>query len=63
MIMMHSLFDLVESCSVADFQDTVNALAQHLKERDLLVSSRFMRHEPHDGYNANEPSSSYYLAI
>jgi len=31
--------------------------------RDLLVSSRFMHHEPHDGYNADGPSTSYYLAM
>ncbi len=63
MIIMHSLFDLVESCPVAEFQHAVNALALHLKEKDLLVSSRFMRHEPHDGYNADGPSTSYYLAM
>ena len=63
MIVMHSLFDLVESCPVAEFQDIVYALTQHLKEKNLLVSSRFMSQEPHDGYNANEPSTSYYLAM
>lgn len=63
MIVMHSLFDLVESCSVTEFQHSVNALARHLKEKDLLVSSRFMHHEPHDGYNADGPSTSYYLAM
>ncbi len=63
MIVMHSLFDLAKSCSVADFQAYVNALARHLKDKDLLVSSRFMCHEPHDGYNADGPLTSYYLAM
>lgn len=63
MIVMHSLFDLVESCSVAEFQHAVNTFARHLKEKDLLVSSRLMCNEPHDGYNADGPSTSYYLAM
>ncbi len=36
MIVMHSLFDLVESCSLAEFQDIVYALTQHLKEKICL---------------------------
>ena len=63
MIVMHSLFDLVETCSVNDFQCAINAFTQHLIEKDMLVSSRFMRHEPHDGYNADGPLTSYYLAM
>ena len=63
MIVMHSLFDLIESCSVSEFQHVVNLFIQDLKEKDLLISSRFMCNEPHDGYNADGPSTTYYLAV
>ncbi len=63
MVVLHSLFDLVESSSVAEFQYAIDAFAQHLKEKELLVSSRFMCHEAHDGYNADGPPTSYYLSM
>jgi len=63
MIVMHSLFDLEEHCSPADFQYAINEFTEHLIDQDLLVSSRFMRREPHEGYNANTPQVPYYLAM
>ena len=63
MIVMHSLFDLEENCSVADYQAAIKNLSDHLIQQDLLVSSRFMQREPHDGYNADAPNAPYYLAM
>lgn len=63
MIVMHSLFDLEEHCSATDFQYFLKDFTEHLLDQDLLVSSRFMQRQAHEGYNATAPQVPYYLAI
>ncbi len=63
MIVMHSLFDLDESCTESEFQFNIDELGKHLTNKNLLISSRLMRQQAHPGYNAEAPSTSYYLAM
>ncbi len=63
MIIMHSLFDLDAACSDTDFQLNIDSFTRHLVEKNLLVSSRFMKRQAHPGYNADAPSAPYYLAM
>lgn len=63
MITMHSFFDLHTHRSASEFHSYINDLSNHLIEKGLLLSHRFMKHQAHDGYNANEPASYYYHAM
>jgi hypothetical protein len=63
MIVMHSVFDLEASCSSHEFSLAFGKFSEHLVHRDLLVSSRYMQRIAHEGFNADAPSATYYLAM
>ncbi len=63
MIIMHGLFDLKEGRAEGDFRRAFDLFSEHLKNLDMVVSWRFMRHQEHEGYNAREPSTQYYVSV
>ena len=63
MIIMHGLFDLKEGRTEGDFRRAFDLFSEHLKDLDMVVSWRFMRHQEHEGYNAREPSTQYYVSV
>ena len=63
MIIMHGLFDLKEGRTEGDFRRAFDLFSEHLKNLDMVVSWRFMRHQEHEGYNAREPSTQYYVSV
>ena len=62
-IIMHGLFDLKDDVEEAAFRQAFELFAEHLKDNRMVISSRFMRHQAHDGYNAREPLTEYYVSI
>ena len=44
-------------------QGLFHLFSEHLKDLDMVVSWRFMRHQEHEGYNAREPSTQYYVSV
>lgn len=60
---MHGLFDLAEGVEEGAFRDSFVRLSEHLQHAGMMLGWRFMRHEPHDGYNANAPSTRHYVSI
>jgi len=60
---MHGLFDLKEGRTEGDFRRAFDLFSEHLKNLDMVVSWRFMRHQEHEGYNAREPSTQYYVSV
>lgn len=63
MIIMHGLFDLNDAVDAKDFRQSFNRFADHLESMQMVTSARFMRHQEHDGYNAREPATEYYVAM
>lgn len=63
MIVLHGLFDLRSGVSVADFRSAFQAFHEHLKEERLVTSARFMKHEPHAGYDSRPPRTEFYIAM
>ncbi|MEM7430526.1 MAG: DUF6614 family protein [Pseudomonadota bacterium] len=61
MILMHGLFDLVDGVTEAEFDQAYDAFSEHLIGSGLMVSSRFMHHQDHDGYNSNPPKTQHYV--
>ena len=60
---MHSLFNLVSGSSEDLFRDSLEQLSTHLVNSGFLLSTRFMKHQAHPGYNADAPATGYYLAM
>jgi len=60
---MHGLFDLADGVEEDAFRESFVRLSEHLQGIDMLLNWRFMRHQAHDGYNANEPSTQHYVSI
>ncbi|WP_282604406.1 DUF6614 family protein [Pelagibius sp. Alg239-R121] len=63
MIVMHGLFGLKDDCDEVQFRDSFDAFSGHLKQLNLLITWRFMRQEPHDGYNRRPPEAPYYVSM
>lgn len=63
MILLHGLFDLRPEASEEEFRAAFRAFHDHLRSERLATSARFMRHEPHAGYNARPPQTEFYIAI
>ena len=63
MIIMHGLFDLKEGLKEGDFRQVFDRFSEHLKDLGMVVSWRFMRHQEHEGFNAREPSTQYYVSV
>ena len=60
---MHGLFDLKDDVSEAEFRQSYELFSEHLIEISMVLSCRFMRHQAHDGYNADPPSTQYYVSV
>lgn len=63
MIIMHGMFDLADDVEEGAFHEAFVSLSKHLEESGLMLNWRCMRHQPHDGYNANGPPTTHYIAI
>ena len=63
MILMHGLFDLNDGVDETDLRQCFERFSEHLKENSLVIGGRFMQHQAHDGFNAREPSTKYYVSI
>jgi len=63
MILMHGLFDLNDGVKEKEFRQCFEQFSEHLKESNMTVSGRVMRHQAHDGYNARAPLTDYYVSI
>jgi len=63
MILMHGLFDLKDGVEEGEFCQDFELFSNHLRDVRLVVGGRFMRHQAHDGYNAREPSTEYYVSV
>jgi hypothetical protein len=63
MIIMHGLFDLTDEVEEGVFHDGFESLSNHLQDAGMIIGGRFMRHQPHDGYNANGPSTQHYVSL
>lgn len=61
--MMHGLFDLQGDVNEGEFRQSFELFSEHLKALGMVLSCRLMRHQAHDGYNANPPSTQYYVSI
>ena len=63
MIIMHGMFDLADEIEESDFHEAFVSLSEHLQDSGMMLNWRCMRHQPHDGYNANEPPTTHYVSI
>ncbi len=63
MIIMHGLFDLKGGEKEEEFRQSFDQFSEHLINRRIMTSGRFMRHQEHDGYNARAPATQYYVSI
>jgi hypothetical protein len=63
MIIMHGLFDLADEVEEGAFHHSFQALSKHLQNAGMIIGGRCMRHQPHDGYNANGPPTQHYVSI
>jgi hypothetical protein len=63
MITMHGLFHLREQARDADFRAAYDAFGEHLRSLGYVVSWRFMRRSPHDGYDARPPEQPFYVSM
>lgn len=63
MIVLHGLFDLRLGVSVEDFRSAFQAFHGHLRTKHFVRSARFMRHEPHGGYDSSPPKTAFYIAM
>lgn len=63
MIIMHGMFDLADDVEEGAFHDSFVSLSEYLQGAGMCLSARCMRHQPHDGYNANGPLTKYYISI
>ena len=61
MIVMHGFFDLKDGVNEGEFQRSFELFSAHLKELGMLVSWRFMQHQEHQGYNADPPTTRFYV--
>ncbi len=60
---MHGMFDLADDVDEGVFRESFVSLSEHLQSSGMLHNWRCMRHQPHDGYNANQPLTSHYISI
>ena len=60
---MHGLFDLKDDVNEGEFRQSFDLFSEYLDEIDLVLSCRFMRHQAHDGYNADPPATQYYVSM
>ena len=60
---MHGMFDLKDGIQEGEFRQSFDLFSQHLCEKELALTYRFMRHQAHDGYNADPPAMQYYVAV
>jgi hypothetical protein len=63
MILLHGLFDLKDGVAEQEFRRCFDLFAEHMAATNGVQHSRFMRHEPHDGYNSDPPATKYYVAM
>ena len=63
MIIMHGLFDLNNDQKEEEFRQSFDLFSEHLRDIGVVVGGRFMRHQEHDGYNAREPATDYYVSV
>lgn len=63
MVLLHGLFDLRPDASEEEFRSAFQAFHGHLRSKRLVSSARFMRHEPHYGYDSRPPETNFYIAI
>jgi hypothetical protein len=63
MVVMHGLFDLQNGVEEHQFKRSFEAFSDALRDLELIVESRFMRHQEHDGYNADAPRTKYYVNV
>ncbi len=63
MILMHGMFDLKDDIREGEFRRSFELFSEHLCEEEMALTYRFMRQQAHDGYNADPPSTKYYVAV
>ena len=63
MIIMHGLFDLMENVNEGQFRRSFEPFSDHLTANSMVLNCRFMRHQDHEGYNADPPATKYYVSM
>ena len=63
MILLHGFFDLRPNVDEDRFRAAFHAFYDHLRIEGLVTSARFMRREPHSGYDSTPPETQFYTAI
>jgi hypothetical protein len=63
MIVMHGLFDMMDNVGEVQFQESFDQFSERLKANSMVLNCRFMRHQDHDGYNAEPPPTKYYVSV
>jgi Family of unknown function (DUF6614) len=61
--MLHSLFNLCDGVSEAEFKQAFHMFVEHLKAKGFAKAYRIMRRQPLPEFGAAMPNFTYYAAI
>jgi hypothetical protein len=61
MVTMHGFFNLKNTTSELELKIAFDEFGNHLKNRQLITSFRFMRRSPDENYDSNPPPTMYYI--